>query len=117
MSIVHQFSAYSTLFALAAIMLSIATACSSSRNVEETQTGEIVVQGLATMRGHMPFPGLVLVTNDRNSYVLTMHDEAALIEMEKQAPARFRVTGVPYKDFWQGTDRAHLRVVTWEKVD
>ncbi|MBT8400052.1 MAG: hypothetical protein KJO98_06225 [Rhodothermia bacterium] len=92
-------------------------ACTTTRNAEVAADSEIVIEGMVSVRGNEPFTGIVLVTGDRNSYVLSLESEEAASSMRRQAPARFRVSGVPYKDLWQGTHRAHLQVTSWERLD
>ena len=68
----------------------------------------IAVEGLVSVRGNEPFTGLMLVTDDRNSYILVLPDDTARGEVQRASPGRFRVSGTPYKDVWQGRDFAHL---------
>ena len=97
-------------------VLFTATACTASRS-ENSDT--LTVEGWVTARGHEPFVELVLRTDDRNEYVLSLEElpAASRDSLRERNPGRYRVTGELYKDDWNGRPYAHLRVTSWERVE
>ncbi len=76
----------------------------------------LTVEGIASVRGNEPFTRIMLTTDERNSYVLAFSSEEQRSELQRQAPARFRVSGRLYADSWQGRTWAHLEVDSWTRV-
>ena len=102
-----------TVKALLFVML-MAAGCASERDA--ASQGDLTVTGRVSMRGHEPFSALVLETDDRNVYVLTLSGEQQRSAMLPKTPGRFRVTGALYEDNWNGKPYAHLRVASWETL-
>ena len=80
-----------------------------------TRSDVITVEGRASVRGNTPFTGIMLETNQRNTYVLVF-DDAEGRALEADLPARLRVTGDLYVAEWNGMSYAHLRVTTMERL-
>ena len=74
----------------------------------------VVVEGQVTVRGNEPFTAVWLETDARNVYVLVLSDadRSALV-----TPSRYRAEGAVYRDEWNGTPLAHLRVSRLLPVD
>lgn len=88
------------------------TGCAGSSS---TTDAPITVAGIASVRGNEPFTAVVLETEQRNVYVLTLDDDERS-RLQREAPLHVRVTGTVYKDTWGGRPLAHLRVQTWAPV-
>jgi hypothetical protein len=74
------------------------------------QSDIITVEGKVNQRGNTPFQAWMVETADRNSYVLIMNAKGGDYSTSKT----YRVTGRLYLDKWNGTDYAHLEVVSIE---
>ena len=74
----------------------------------------ITVEGQASVRGNTPFTAVMLETDQRNLYVLAL-DEADRHTLERELPARLRITGVLYLGDWNGLPYAHLRPTSVER--
>ena len=75
----------------------------------------ITVEGQASVRGNTPFTAVMLETNQRNLYVLALND-ADRQALERDLPARLRITGILYVDDWNGVPYAHLRPTAMERL-
>ncbi len=75
----------------------------------------LTVEGRVSVRGHTPFTGVLLETDQRNFYVLAL-DEAARRDLVPELPARYRVTGLLYGADWNGIRYAHLRPTKMEPL-
>ena len=75
----------------------------------------ITVEGRASVRGNTPFTAVMLETDQRNLYVLVL-DDADRQTLERELPARLRITGVLYVDDWNGVPYAHLRPTSLEQL-
>ncbi|GIV59379.1 hypothetical protein GQ464_006695 [Rhodocaloribacter litoris] len=73
----------------------------------------ITVEGSVSRRGNEPFSALMLETDTRNLYILTIEDGPA---PSFSVSYRYRVTGYVYRDTWNGRPFAHLRVVEVEPL-
>ncbi len=74
----------------------------------------ITVEGMINIWGAEPFTGIVLHTDERNTYVLVLDDA------EREGlltPVTARVTGRVYVDTWRGQPFAHLDVTSMELPD
>jgi len=85
-------------------------ACKSQEVISDT----ITVDGIATMRGNVPFNELILETDERNYYALQLTaDQQASIT----TPSRLRVTGHVYEGDWNGRPYTFLRVTKLVRTD
>ncbi len=66
----------------------------------------IEVVGQVSTRGNVPFEALVLVTSDRNEYVLKFEGEAPAFAYADN----YRVSGELYSEEWNGARYAHILV-------
>ena len=115
MSFVHgrSFSVVS-----ASLFLCLAASFAGCSHLKPPAPSEaLTVEGVASVRGNEPFTRLILTTEHRNSYVLRFSSAERRGEMQREAPASFRVTGRLYRDSWQGREWAHLDVQSWKRVD
>ncbi len=91
------------------VVLSVG-ACKS----QEVLTDVITVDGIATMRGNVPFNKLILETDSRNYYALqlTPAQQASIT-----TPSRLRVTGHVFRGEWNGLPYTFLRVTKLIRTD
>lgn len=75
----------------------------------------ITVEGAVSVRGNTPFTALVLETDDRTFYVLSL-DAAARADLQPRLPGRYRVTGTLYEADWAGRPTPHLRPASIERM-
>ena len=91
------------------VSLFIIAGCATS---EPTTTADIItVEGKINQRGNTPFQALMIETPDRNLYILKTDSSPADFSGSKQ----YSVTGRLYLDQWNGTDYAHLEVISIEE--
>lgn len=64
--------------------------------------------------GAEPFTGIVLHTDDRNTYVLVLDDEE---RGRLVTPLSARVSGRVYVDTWRGQPFAHIDVISVDSSD
>ena len=100
---------------LMSLLVAVAAGCAGTR--PDGPDRLLTVEGIASVRGNEPFTRLILTTDERNSYVLHFETDAERGELQRLAPARFRVTGHLEADSWQGRTWAHIVVVSWSPAD
>ena len=96
------------------LVILFASACSGSSGVSAGAADIITVEGRVTYYGNVPFEQAILVTDDRNWYVLDLGDDQRL---QLVTPSRQRVQGRVYLGDWNGRPFAHLDVREIERVD
>jgi hypothetical protein len=81
---------------------------------QELIGNRITVEGMATMRGNVPFNEVILETGSRNYYALqlTSEQQALLI-----TPSRLRVTGQVKRGEWNGRPYTFLQVIAFQRID
>lgn len=91
----------------------LASGCAAPSAVVRS-SDTVTVEGMINVWGAEPFTGIVLYTDNRNTYVLklSVEDRERLV-----TPVSARVTGRVYIDTWRGQPFAHLDVTSIDLPD